>query len=286
MSKTYTSADFAVSKYPLVDEVTDFDAERLIVVGDVHGCIVELAALLKAADPGPRDRIVFLGDLLDRGPAGAETVETVRELCLTRPRTHCVLGNHEEKHVRFRKWRHLGVEAGKKNPMNLHPTVAAIHDSLSDEAVAWLAGLPAVVSMQHGHVAERPQMNGPVTLMTHAGLLPQNPLRQETKGLIRNRFVTQSAKGWSPANMNKDWSAPANSVIWDEAWSGRRVIYGHIVHSLTDIRVVNDCWGIDTGCCFGGRLTAYIEDLRTGVVDIQQVRAQQVYFDKDRTSDE
>lgn len=189
-NKIWKSDDFLVSKYPVVDEYTDFDAERLIVIGDVHGCIIELAALLKSINPGPKDRIVFVGDLIDRGPASIEVAETVRELCLTRPRTHCVLGNHEEKHVRYRKWRHVNAETGKKSPMKLHGRNTEVQDGLSDEVLAWMAGLPAVVSIMKGHLS-----SVSMTFITHAGFLPQNSFRQETSGLIRNRFLKQS-----PAN--------------------------------------------------------------------------------------
>jgi hypothetical protein len=60
------------------------------------------------------------------------------------------------------------------------------------------------------------------------------------------------------------------------------VIYGHNVSSLTDIRCVNDCWGIDTGCCFGGRLSAYVETLGTPGVEILQVQAKKKYCSMER----
>jgi diadenosine tetraphosphatase ApaH/serine/threonine PP2A family protein phosphatase len=152
-----------------------------------------------------------------------------------------------------------------------------VQAALSDAELAWMAGLPGVVK-----VRDFSSSFGPKEIwVTHAGFLPKDHLHQPFKGLVRNRFLRASAKGWSPAT-NQDgknfYKQPEGSVVWDEAWTGPRVIYGNIVHDLEHIRVVNDCWGIDTGVVFGGMLTAYVHNLQTSAVDIHQVKARQVYF--------
>lgn len=280
-----SAASFVVPKYPVIQDVTDYGCERLVVVGDVHGCIEELAELSAAVGLTDKDILVFAGDLVDRGPASAAVAEAVRNLCDSRPGTYCVLGNHEEKHVRFRH--HLWLERerpGYKIPMRMHPDTVTEHARMSDELLAWMAGLPAVLRLSLGYSTSPWVVEHGVRLVTHAGLLPRHPFRQETKGLIRNRFLrSRIAEGsgdllYSPARPNPDWSCPEDAVVWDEAWQGPRVIYGHIVHSKTTPRVVNDCYGIDTGVCFGGRLTAYVEDLRTGEVTFPSVAAKATYF--------
>lgn len=76
--------------------------QRIYAIGDVHGCIDELDVLLAMIDADDRARdaaattIVFLGDLVDRGPASAQVVRRVRELAATRGNVRCLLGNHEE----------------------------------------------------------------------------------------------------------------------------------------------------------------------------------------------
>jgi hypothetical protein len=68
---------------------------RTIAIGDVHGCPVALAALVRAIDPAPLDTLVFLGDYIDRGPDSRGVLEQVialRERCVVVP----LLGNHEE----------------------------------------------------------------------------------------------------------------------------------------------------------------------------------------------
>ena len=69
---------------------------RTIVVGDVHGCLEELDELLSRLEVGPSDRLVLAGDLMDRGPDPVGVVRRARERGAL-----AVLGNHDEKHLRF-----------------------------------------------------------------------------------------------------------------------------------------------------------------------------------------
>jgi hypothetical protein len=68
---------------------------RTIAIGDVHGCLAALAALVRAIDPTALDTLVFLGDYIDRGPDSRGVLEQVIALaqrCTVVP----LLGNHEE----------------------------------------------------------------------------------------------------------------------------------------------------------------------------------------------
>ena len=53
---------------------------RTLAIGDIHGCHVALTTLLEQVAPMPEDRLVFLGDYIDRGPASREVVETLLNL--------------------------------------------------------------------------------------------------------------------------------------------------------------------------------------------------------------
>jgi len=69
--------------------------ERIIAIGDVHGCAKALATLIEAIQPTPQDTFVFVGDYIDRGPDSRGVVEqvvAVAERCTVVP----LLGNHEE----------------------------------------------------------------------------------------------------------------------------------------------------------------------------------------------
>lgn len=275
-----------IPKLPRVEIITDFGVKRLIVVGDIHGCVVEMAKLLDTVRPTPDDLLIFVGDLVDRGPASVVVAETVRELCLTRPKTFCVLGNHEEKHIRYR--RHMlkqRTNPGYKNPMKMRRYALDDHNKMSDDLLKWLAELPAVVGvdMAQDDLAKRlnhePRVPG-IRLITHAGLVEGWLFNQPTKALIRNRYLIKNADGkWEATGDNwvdNRYVRPEGSILWDEAWAGPRVIYGHIVYD--EPRINNDCYGIDTGAVFGGRLTAYVETLATGDVELVSVDAERQYF--------
>lgn len=78
------------------------DGERVYAVGDIHGCADLLNELLTRvaeddAARGPaKTTLIFLGDLVDRGPDSAAVMEDLRVLALQRPHTRFLLGNHEE----------------------------------------------------------------------------------------------------------------------------------------------------------------------------------------------
>ena len=74
-------------------ELHDSDLKpRLVIVGDVHGCLDELKELLAKCAYNPNDTtLIFVGDLVNKGPYSAETVSYVRTLG-----AYCVRGNHDE----------------------------------------------------------------------------------------------------------------------------------------------------------------------------------------------
>lgn len=76
--------------------------DRLIAIGDVHGCIHALDALLEAIAPAADDRIVFLGDLVDQGPNSCEVLERIIDL-QSRTKITLIRGNHEEMMLAARK---------------------------------------------------------------------------------------------------------------------------------------------------------------------------------------
>jgi hypothetical protein len=87
---------------------------------------------------------------------------------------------------------------------------------------------------------------------------------------------------------------PSNTVYWTEQWKGpESVIYGHAVHSMTEPRIDRfdggACYGIDTGCAFGGSLCAMVLAPGWGVNDpavFVQVRAAREYMPKHRRVNE
>ncbi len=236
-------------------------AGRTIVVGDVHGCLDELEELLVATTyvPGP-DRLVFLGDLLDRGPDPVGVLRRVRALG-----AECVLGNHEEKHLRY-----AAHEARRKtdpryrNPMRAFESRRADeHARLAHEDLLWLASLPRWIGLGGGWVA------------VHGGLLPGVALRaQPPDWAVRLRYVDPGGK---PVPRDVGDAGTPGVRRWAEAWTGpESVVYGHFPQGLgaprrDEPRAGVVCLGIDTGCVYGGALSALLLPSR----DIVQVRSRQ-----------
>jgi len=228
------------------------------VIGDVHGCVEELDELLGLIGPKGRHRVVFVGDLVDRGPDSAGVVRRVRELGY-----ECVLGNHDEKHVRWRKHEDRRKQGPSyTNPMRPLPDARlAVHEAIGADGIAFLASLPITIGLGGGwHVA-------------HAGAAPNRSLgAQKPAVLLRCRWVDASGA------MLGSVERPDGAQHWAQSWRGpENIVYGHHVHGLVDVRIdrsdASTCVGIDTGCCFGGRLTAYA--IETG--EVIQVRARRTY---------
>jgi len=223
---------------------------RTIVIGDVHGCMHELEELLKKVNYTSEDRLVFLGDLVDRGPWSLECLRLARALG-----AECCLGNHEETHLRWAKHEEKkNWIKGYKNPMaNRGEEWMKLHASMSPNDIHFLEGMKAFVQLEPDLVA------------VHAGLEPGVlPHEQKVRSLTRVRWVNQETGKFVPLE-HHDLSQPKNTVRWHDLWSGPdSVVYGHAVRTLFEphitMPVPNAVWtyGLDTGCVYGGMLTAMI----------------------------
>jgi len=80
---------------------------KILVVGDIHGCFDELLDLVSKSGIGEEDRIIALGDIVDRGPKIWETFEYFRAT----PNTQCLMGNHERKNIGIFEGTHIPTKA-------------------------------------------------------------------------------------------------------------------------------------------------------------------------------
>lgn len=229
--------------------------KRTIIVGDIHGCIDEFNELLdKLSYDKDSDRLILLGDLVDRGPDSKAVVQLARKMDL-----ECVMGNHEHK---FMKWFRSSVGAqsilGHKSYYN----------ELSDEDINYIARMPYYIKLDN-------------IIIVHAGLRAGISLANQNKDdLMYIRYMDEESKFISLKKINKFGKEELGAHFWTEFWQGpESVIYGHNVHSYTDPLIEEPvpgaiCYGIDTGCCFGGRLTALILETK----EIVQVQAKREYY--------
>ncbi|MBL9187703.1 MAG: metallophosphoesterase [Opitutaceae bacterium] len=215
---------------------------RIIAVGDIHGCADEFEALLGKLALTRHDRLILLGDLINRGP------DSARVLALARQHAHrALLGNHE---LRLLNYRRTG------DPTHLKRSDHETMKQLNAKDWAYLAAMPLV-----HHV---PAL---ATVMVHGGFLPGRPWRGQPARIV-TRIQVVGPDG-EPHKRSEFPEAPH----WSEQWNGPPfVIYGHTPRRDPVVRK----WslGIDTACVMGGALTACVLPGRTLV----QVPARQTYF--------
>lgn len=257
--------------------------KQIVAVGDIHGCLEEFEELLKVIQYNKETmRLILLGDLMDRGPYPAGVVRRVREMGV-----ECIMGNHEEKHLRWHKHEKKLQETGKPNPMRrMAPEAREANEALSDQDWTWLKALPLKLHITKDWWA------------LHGGCEPRYSLEhQDPKQIIRCRYVNEAGVAQA---LNHDLSRPEGTVYWAEKWQGpESIIYGHCVHTLSTARIDSggltayvdsssevqqigvECVGIDTGCCFGGRLTAcFMTPTDHGMkMKFAQVQAKRKYYE-------
>jgi bis(5'-nucleosyl)-tetraphosphatase (symmetrical) len=221
---------------------------RTICVGDIHGCLQEFDDLLAHVEfEKGKDRLVLVGDLLDRGPDSVGVVARAMEL-----NADCVRGNHEWKHQKLR--RNFGVVVSNRVDhllINASENSKRIQTGLSAEQWDWLDRTPYKLRLS------------PTLVVVHAGLAPARSYEdQSPECLMRVRHVDVHGEFLGGAWFDR----PPGGYYWAEGYRGPdNVIYGHQVHSLNTPRLNEQkaggsAWmlGLDTGCCYGGRLSACV----------------------------
>lgn len=189
----------------------------VFVVGDVHGCLDELEKLLKQAGVGKRDTLVFVGDLVAKGPDSQGVVQLARERGAL-----AVLGNHDAH-----------VLAGRAGEKKLKTTHAAVADALKGKDWAWLEALPLFLEVDGA-------------LVVHGGLLPGVPLQRQPRHVLLNlRSITPDGEPSTRVD---------GGVPWASRYRGRRrVLFGH--DALRGLQRYPRALGLDTGCVYGKTLT-------------------------------
>lgn len=201
---------------------------RTIVIGDVHGCADELERLLGRLVLRRSDEIVFVGDLVNKGPGSIEVVRIARELG-----ARAVLGNHDDLVLRACRARRSA--AGDEE---YAPGVRKIARSLEPEDEAWLRALPLFLRLPE-HRA----------VVVHGGMLPgRRPEDQRREHLLTMRSVREDGSASKRIDEGEPWGA---------LWNGRtHAIFGH--DAIRGIQRHERATGLDTGCVYGGRLSALI----------------------------
>ena len=253
------------------DETGPFD-----IIGDVHGCYDELATLLgrlgyqvsstgnaPAGEPDIRvthpqgRKAVFVGDLVDRGPGVVNVLKLVMSM-VGDGNALCVAGNHESKLVRKLKGRNVQVSHGLAESLE---QLAQEPDAFQRQATDFLDGLISHYVLDGGNL-----------VVAHAGM------KEEYQGRASSRVRDFCLYGETTGETD-EWGLPVRAD-WAANYRGKAtVVYGHT--PVTEPAWLNRTINVDTGCVFGGRLTA----LRYPENELVSVPADRVHYEPVRPLD-
>ncbi|GAB5519744.1 MAG: polynucleotide kinase-phosphatase [Rhodothermales bacterium] len=234
------------------------------IIGDVHGCGTELEALLgqlgyvqaapDAAYAHSEGRTaVFVGDLVDRGPRNVDVYRTVRRMEEAETAL-CVPGNHDVKLMRALKGRKVKVAHG------LEVTLAEIEALPEDEREPLKREMANFIDRMVSHFV----LDDGKLVVAHAGL------KEKYQGRASRRVRDFALYGETTGEID-EFGLPVRHN-WAAEYRGEAmVVYGHT--PVPDAEWLNNTIDIDTGCVFGGKLTA----LRYPERELVSVPAERVY---------
>jgi hypothetical protein len=204
---------------------------RTILVGDVHGCAAELDALLDTVAFATGDRLVFVGDLVARGPDSLGVLDVAR-----RTGALVVRGNHEQRLLDWKDAR----ERALRGELVDEPPIGKMHRDVAHalRPVDWslLMSSPLWVDLSDHELR-----------VVHAGIDPALPFeRQGPDTLLRVRTV--AARGGARGERQE---------LWGMHYTGPpHIVFGH--NAAPGLQLHPWATGLDTGCVYGGRLTAMV----------------------------
>lgn len=241
---------------------------RAYVIGDVHGCLELLERLLSRIeleireDARPKTSIVFLGDLIDRGPHSAAVIERLRTYAPPGASVHFIMGNHEEVMLRvldgeaelIPSWlrfggvetlRSYGLESREITRLAPEEAVDRIRKAVPKSHVDFLR-----------HFADSISFGG--YLFVHAGIRPGVNLSEQAQSDLR-------------------WIR--SPFLEDESDYGFVVVHGHTI--TNSVEVTSNRIGIDTGAFCTGTLTALaIDGRRKWLIQTSNSETERVLLDE------
>lgn len=201
---------------------------RTIIIGDVHGCADELQTLLRRCRVGESDRVIFVGDLIGRGPKSKQVLEIVRKF-----RAQSVLGDYEAALLEWKSYVDQDM-----TPPTLDPALFSVSVGFTQEDWDLLKSFPLYIRL--------PEYN---SIVVHAGFLPNIPIEEQSREtMLTLRTV---------ASDEQTDSERSKLNLWASVWEGPEVVFfGH--NECIGLQHHPKAIGLDTGCVFGGELTAFI----------------------------
>lgn len=242
------------------------------IIGDVHGCCDELEALLQklgyaistieeqghglrySVTPPEGRKAVFVGDIVDRGPRTGDSLRLVMDM-MDAGAAHCVVGNHEAKAEKWLSGRDVKIAHG------LAQTIEELNaggDAFKARVKKFIGGLRSHYMLDGGRLA-----------VAHAGI--KEEMQNRASSAIRAFCMYGETTGETD-----EFGLPVRHNWAAEYRGDTRVVYGHT--PVLETEWLNNTLCIDTGCVFGGKLTA----LRYPEMELVSEPARKIYCEPAR----
>jgi protein phosphatase len=234
------------------------------IIGDVHGCLDECVQLLRALGytvAGTREapevtapegrRAIFVGDLVDRGPDSPGVLRLVMAM-VANGTALCVPGNHDVKLMKKLRGRDVKVSHGLAETLQ---QLESEPDEFRRAAADWIYSLVSHLVLDDGRL-----------VVAHAGM--KEKLQGRASGAVRDFALYGETTGETD-----EYGLPVR-FDWASEYRGQAmVVYGHT--PVPEAEWVNRTICVDTGCVFGGKLTA----LRYPERELVSVPAARTYYE-------
>ncbi|HET8888936.1 MAG TPA: polynucleotide kinase-phosphatase, partial [Candidatus Angelobacter sp.] len=234
------------------------------IIGDIHGCYDELLQLLEKLGYEKNEagiyqhpvgrKAVFVGDLVDRGPKIPQVVRLVKDMVDARYGL-CVPGNHDIKFMRAMGGKKVQITHGLEDSLSQFKVYDEVHHGFSRVAAEFMDTLVSHYVLDDGNL-----------VVAHAGM--KEEMQGRGSGKVREFALFGETTGETD-----DFGLPVR-YNWAADYRGHAmVVYGHT--PVAEPEWLNRTINIDTGCVFGGKLTA----LRYPEKELVSVPALQTYYE-------
>lgn len=243
-----------IERYPLYNNLKQ-ETGPFDIIGDIHGCCDELESLLQKLGyestfnndiPSwwqapiyrhPQGRkVIFLGDLVDRGPRILDTIKIVRNMMLAGT-AFCIMGNHEQKFLRKLQGKNVKVNYGLAQSL---AEIESLPEEIKEPCTKEIADfLDSLIS----HYV----LDGGKLVVAHAGM------KESMQGRA-SKAVREFALYGETTGETDEFGLPVR-YPWATDYRGQAaVVYGHT--PVLEPEWLNNTIDVDTGCVYGGKLTA------------------------------
>lgn len=220
---------------------------KVDIIGDIHGCYEELLELLEVlgyknkgsqwVHPDKR-KLVFIGDLMDRGPSSLKVIELVYQLVTKDKIANYIPGNHCDKLYRYFLGNNVKIQHGLE-------TTVEEYEALNKKEQVAIRNKMIRLYEQAPLYLEIPEVN---VVIAHAGIKESLIGRYDKKVktfVLYGDITGEKLPDGRP--VRRDWAKQYTGERW--------IVYGHT--PVLEPRFVNKTVNIDTGCVFGNKLTAF-----------------------------